>query len=74
MSDSLDADRIAAQCSAVENGLVIEVVAETASTNADLRQRIDQLRSPVLVVRVVSGAQRLATVCVFHWPGRFHAG
>jgi BirA family biotin operon repressor/biotin-[acetyl-CoA-carboxylase] ligase len=50
MSDLLDADRIAAQCSAVANGLFIEVVAETASTNADLRQRIDQLRSPVLRV------------------------
>ena len=50
MSDLLDADRIAAQCSAVVNGFVIEVVAETASTNADLRQRIDQLRSPVLRV------------------------
>lgn len=66
MSDSLDADRIAAQCSAVENGLVIEVVAETASTNADLRQRIDQLRSPVLRVAEQQTAGRGRAGRVWH--------
>jgi len=58
MSDPLDAERIAAHCSAVSDCLVIEVVAETGSTNADLRQRIDQLRSPVLRVAEQQSAGR----------------
>ncbi len=58
MSDPLDADRIAARCSAVSDGLVVEVVAETGSTNADLRQRIDQLRAPVLRVAEQQSAGR----------------
>lgn len=58
MSDLLDAEKIAAQCNAVGGGLVIEIVAETASTNADLRQRIDQLRAPVLRVAEQQSAGR----------------
>ncbi len=48
MSLSLDAARIAELCAATRNGLAIEVAASTGSTNADLRQRLDQLRTPVL--------------------------
>jgi len=58
MNDPLDAELIAVQCSAVRDGLVIEVVAETASTNADLRQRIDQLSAPVLRVAEQQSAGR----------------
>jgi hypothetical protein len=31
-------------------------------------------RVQAVVVQVASGAQRVVTVCVFHWRGRFHAG
>ena len=58
MSDLLDAERIAAHCNAIGDGLVIEVVAKTGSTNADLRQRIDQLRAPVLRVAEQQSAGR----------------
>jgi BirA family biotin operon repressor/biotin-[acetyl-CoA-carboxylase] ligase len=58
MSDLLDAERITAHCSAVSAGLVIEVVTETGSTNTDLRQRIDQLRAPVLCVAEHQSAGR----------------
>ena len=58
MSEPLDAERIAAQCRAFSDGLMIEVVAETASTNADLRQRIDQLSAPVLRVAEQQSAGR----------------
>jgi BirA family biotin operon repressor/biotin-[acetyl-CoA-carboxylase] ligase len=58
MSHPLDAQRIAAHCAAVGEGLVIEVVEETASTNADLRRRIDQLRTPVLRVAEQQSAGR----------------
>lgn len=49
MTKPLDAARIAERCAATRNGLAIEVTASTGSTNADLRQRIDQLRTPVLL-------------------------
>ena len=49
MTIPLDAERIAEQCAATRNGLAIEVIASTGSTNADLRQRIDQLRVPLLL-------------------------
>ncbi len=49
MSLLLDAERIAGLCTAVRHGLAVEVVAVTGSTNADLRQRADQLRTPVLL-------------------------
>jgi BirA family biotin operon repressor/biotin-[acetyl-CoA-carboxylase] ligase len=49
MTKPLDAARIAELCAATRNGLAIEVTASTGSTNADLRQRIDQLRTPVLL-------------------------
>lgn len=49
MTKPLDAARIAELCAATRNGLAIEVTASTGSTNADLRQRIDQLRAPVLL-------------------------
>lgn len=49
MTISLDAARIAEHCAATGNGLAIEVTASTGSTNADLRQRIDQLRAPLLL-------------------------
>lgn len=58
MSDLLDAEKLAARCRSVGDGLVIEVVDETASTNADLRQRIDQLRVPVLRVAEQQSAGR----------------
>lgn len=58
MSDLLDAERIAVHCNAIGDGLVIEVVAEAGSTNADLRQRIDQLRAPVLRVAEQQSAGR----------------
>lgn len=58
MQNSLDADRIAALSSAVGEGLLIEVVAETMSTNTDLRQRIDQLHTPVLRVAELQHAGR----------------
>ncbi len=49
MSSSLDAARIAGLCAATRHGLAVEVAAVTGSTNADLRQRVDQLRAPVLL-------------------------
>jgi BirA family biotin operon repressor/biotin-[acetyl-CoA-carboxylase] ligase len=58
MSDLLDAEKLAARCRSVGDGLVIELVDETASTNADLRQRIDQLRVPVLRVAEQQSAGR----------------
>jgi BirA family biotin operon repressor/biotin-[acetyl-CoA-carboxylase] ligase len=58
MSDPLDAEKLAARCRAAGDGLVIEVVAETASTNADLRQRIDYLRAPILRVAELQSAGR----------------
>ena len=58
MQNPLNADRIAALSNAVAAGLLIEVVADTMSTNSDLRQRIDQLRAPVLRVAEVQRAGR----------------
>ncbi len=57
MTDSLDAARIAALLAGLPGGvpvadgkrLAIEVVAETASTNADLRERATRLQSPLLL-------------------------
>ncbi len=49
MTKLLDAARIAELCAATRHGLGIEVTASTGSTNADLRHRIDQCRSPVLL-------------------------
>lgn len=49
MTIPLDAARIAELCAATRNGLAIEVAASTGSTNADLRQRLDALRAPVLL-------------------------
>ena len=49
MSIPLDAASIAEQCAAARNGLAIEVTASTLSTNTDLRQRIGQLRAPLLL-------------------------
>ncbi|MEK0435562.1 MAG: hypothetical protein RL369_1611, partial [Pseudomonadota bacterium] len=48
MQNFLDANRIAGLSRAAAAGLMIEVVAETASTNTDLRQRVGQLKVPVL--------------------------
>ncbi len=58
MTDSLDAARIAGQLASLPGGvpvvdgkrLAIEVVAETASTNADLRERAAGLQAPLLLV------------------------
>ena len=44
----LDAALIAGLSHAAGHGLVIEVVGETASTNADLRARLDQMVQPVV--------------------------
>lgn len=49
MSTPLDAARIADLCAATRDGLAVEVVTVTGSTNADLRQRADQLRAPLLL-------------------------
>lgn len=49
MSSSLDSKRIAGLCAATRHGLAVEIVAATGSTNADLRQRADELRTPVLL-------------------------
>ncbi len=49
MSTSLDAERISELCAAARQGLAIEVVASTGSTNADLRRRIETLRTPLLL-------------------------
>ncbi len=49
MSSLLDAKRIAGLCAATRHGLAVEVVAATGSTNADLRQRAEQLRAPLLL-------------------------
>lgn len=48
MQNFLDANRIAELSRAAAAGVMIEVVAETASTNTDLRQRVGQLKVPVL--------------------------
>ncbi len=48
MTIPLDPERIAELCAATRNGLAIEVAASTGSTNADLRQRLEQLRAPLL--------------------------
>ncbi len=58
MSSSLDATRIAGLCAAARQGLAVEVVAATGSTNADLRQRADQLRAPVLLAAELQTAGR----------------
>lgn len=58
MSSLLDATRIAGLCAAVRQGLAVEVVAATGSTNADLRQRADQLRTPVLLAAELQTAGR----------------
>ena len=49
MSTPLDAARIHELCVATRNGLAIDVTASTGSTNADLRQRLDALRTPLLL-------------------------
>lgn len=49
MTTLLDAERISDLCAATRQGLAIEVVASTGSTNADLRQRIETLRTPLLL-------------------------
>lgn len=48
MTISLSAERIAANVGPAARSVLIEVVAETGSTNADLLARVDQLESPVL--------------------------
>ncbi|MBM3364816.1 MAG: biotin--[acetyl-CoA-carboxylase] ligase [Betaproteobacteria bacterium] len=58
MSTLLDANRITSLCRAARNGLLIEVVAETASTNTDLRQRLEHLSGPVLRVAERQSAGR----------------
>ncbi len=58
MSSSLDARRIVGLCGAARHGLVVEVVAATGSTNADLRQRADRLRAPVLLAAELQTAGR----------------
>jgi BirA family biotin operon repressor/biotin-[acetyl-CoA-carboxylase] ligase len=58
MNPALDAARIAGLCAATRHGLAIEVTASTGSTNADLRQRIDQLRAPVLLAAEAQTAGR----------------
>ena len=58
MQNVLDADRIASLSRAAAAGLMIEVVAETLSTNTDLRQRVDQLQVPVLRVAEQQSAGR----------------
>ena len=49
MITALDAERTSHLCAATARVLAIEVVASTGSTNADLRQRIDQLHGPLLL-------------------------
>lgn len=58
MSSFLDAGRIAGLCSASRRGLAVEVVAATGSTNADLRERVDSLRAPVLLAAELQTAGR----------------
>lgn len=58
MSNSLDASRVAAQCRAAREGLSVEVVASTGSTNADLRARVAQLRAPLLLAAEAQTAGR----------------
>ncbi len=82
MSSLLDAARIAGLCAAVHQGLAVEVVAATGSTNADLRQRADQLRTPVLLAAELQTAGRgragrswlsaPADSLCFSLAGRFH--
>jgi BirA family biotin operon repressor/biotin-[acetyl-CoA-carboxylase] ligase len=49
MDSPLHAPRIASLCQAAAQGLAIEVVATTGSTNADLRARLDGLTQPLLL-------------------------
>ncbi len=49
MTTPLDAARIAELCTATRQGLAVDVVACTGSTNADLRQCIESLRAPLLL-------------------------
>lgn len=58
MPSYLDAQRIASLCAAARHGLAVEVVATTGSTNADLRQRAEQLRTPVLLAAAQQTAGR----------------
>jgi BirA family biotin operon repressor/biotin-[acetyl-CoA-carboxylase] ligase len=58
MNLALDAARITELCAATRNGLAVEVTASTGSTNADLRQRIDQLSAPLLLAAEAQTAGR----------------
>lgn len=66
MDNPLDADRIATLCHATSEGVLVEVVAETMSTNTDLRQRLDQLHAPVVRVAEYQHAGRGRAGRVWH--------
>ncbi len=58
MSAPLDVSRISGLSAAASSGLVIEVLESTGSTNADLRQRIGQLKAPLLLAAEAQTAGR----------------
>lgn len=58
MNVSLSADAIAAAAGAGASEVAVDIVSETASTNADLLARIGQLRQPTLLVAASQTAGR----------------
>ena len=58
MFSSINPQAIAARCLPVAQGVAIEIVAETASTNTDLLARVSTLQTPVLRVAQAQTAGR----------------
>ena len=58
MDSPLNASRLASLCQAAAQGLAIEVVASTGSTNADLRARLQGLTQPLLLAAEQQNAGR----------------